>query len=328
MCARLREQRDHSNSASSSCRGCSPTWAAPRRSSWRTWWRAATRLSTASATLRFDYRGHGATEGPSFGDTHPGEWLDDALLALDALTDEGAPQVLVGSSMGGLIALHMALRRPERVAALVLIAPAVGFLARRRAALSVAQRAALAAGGRVALGSDYVAPGADAVGAAFFDAGAAALALPGDDGNDGGGGGDDGGEEEELLAATAAAILIDAPVRILHGARDDVVPPSVSRRLVSRLRGADVTLTVVKDGDHRLSGARDLALLEAAVAQVVRQLRDSDGGGGGGGGAGGGSGGVDAGGGSGGDVGRAAGGAVAAGAAAAAAGDREAGGGS
>ncbi len=62
------------------------------------------------------------------------------------------------------------------------------------------------------------------------------------------------------------------PVRILHGACDDVVPLQVGERLVRQLAGRDVTLTAVKDGDHRLSTLRDIELLEGAVAQLHRQL--------------------------------------------------------
>lgn len=151
--------------------------------------------------------------------------------------------------MGGLIALHLALRRPTRVAALALVAPAVGFAARFHARLSAADRAALAGGGTVALGGGYVTPGADRVAAAFFE-GAAPFELPGDDGG----------------------VQITCPVRILHGALDDVVPVDISRALVRQLAGADVALTEVKDGDHRLSAPRDLDLLQGAVAQLARQL--------------------------------------------------------
>ena len=82
------------------------------------------------------------------------------------------------------------------------------------------------------------------------------------------------GEEEEKAAAAAAhgSISISCPLRILHGARDDVVPLSVSEDLVHQLAGGDVALTIVKDGDHRLSTSRDLELLEGAVFQVYCQL--------------------------------------------------------
>ena len=78
------------------------------------------------AFVRFDYSGHGASDG-RFIDGSIGRWRDDALAALDELT--AGPQVIVGSSMGGWIALLLALARPERVQGLVLLAPAPDFTA-------------------------------------------------------------------------------------------------------------------------------------------------------------------------------------------------------
>jgi len=79
------------------------------------------------AFLRFDYRGHGRSEG-RFEDGTIGDWLSDALAAFDALTE--GPQILVGSSMGGWIALMLAVARPDRVKALVGIAAAPDFTER------------------------------------------------------------------------------------------------------------------------------------------------------------------------------------------------------
>src|SRR3546814_12812979 len=76
------------------------------------------------AFLRFDYRGHGQSSG-RFDDGTIGRWRDDALAAFDALTE--GPQILVGSSMGGWIALLLALARPDRVAGLVGVAAAPDF---------------------------------------------------------------------------------------------------------------------------------------------------------------------------------------------------------
>src|SRR5215469_8255686 len=79
------------------------------------------------ACIRFDYFGHGASSGP-FRDGMVSRWLDDALTVLDQRTQ--GPQVLVGSSMGAWLALLCARLRPERIAALLLIAPAVDFTER------------------------------------------------------------------------------------------------------------------------------------------------------------------------------------------------------
>src|SRR5450631_215938 len=76
------------------------------------------------AFVRFDYFGHGASSG-NFRDGTVTRWRDDVLAVLDTLTE--GPQVFVGSSMGGWLALLAALARPERLAGLVLIAPAVDF---------------------------------------------------------------------------------------------------------------------------------------------------------------------------------------------------------
>jgi len=152
--------------------------------------------------------------------------------------------------MGGVIALHLALNHPDRIAALVLIAPALSFTDRCYDSLTPAQRAALASGRSICLGSDYATPrGSDLVHGEFFEA-ARAFAVP----------------------EAAGRLGVRCPVRILHGARDEVVPVAVGERLVGQLAGEDVSLTVVKDGDHRLSAPRDLEMLEGAVEQLYRQL--------------------------------------------------------
>lgn len=198
--------------------------------------------------LRFDYSGHGLSTG-TFRGTTLADWFNDALLALDQLTDQEEPQIIVGSSMGGLIALHLAMRRPQRVAELVLVAPAVGFAERRWDAMSEESRQQLISGGTASLGSDYVDTGSDEVTIAFFEA-ARSFAIPED-----------------------VANLVKCPVRILHGAQDDVVPVQVSQQLVNRLDGCDAMLTVVQDGDHRLSAPKDLELLQAAVMDAYDRLQ-------------------------------------------------------
>ena len=79
---------------------------------------------TGRAYLRFDYSAHGASEG-TWQDATISQWRQDALDMLDQCTD--GPQILVGSSMGGWMALLAAMARPDRVKALVLIAPAADF---------------------------------------------------------------------------------------------------------------------------------------------------------------------------------------------------------
>ena len=64
-------------------------------------------------------------------------------------------------------------------------------------------------------------------------------------------------------------IALDCPVRLLHGMRDASVPWQTSLRLAERLRSRDVAVTLVKDGDHRLSTAPDLARLAAALDELV-----------------------------------------------------------
>jgi pimeloyl-ACP methyl ester carboxylesterase len=185
------------------------------------------------AYVRFDYFAHGESSG-DFADGTISRWRDDAVAVIDSLTE--GRQILVGSSMGGWIMVLAALARPARVAALVGIAAAPDFTADllpRR--LDAAQKRALDEAGRVVLPSTY-----DPAGYLYTKA------LV-EDGN------------RNLVLRDA--IRLRCPVRLLHGMADKSVPWRQSRKLAERLESADVALTLVKDGDHRLSRDADLARL-------------------------------------------------------------------
>jgi pimeloyl-ACP methyl ester carboxylesterase len=198
---------------------------------------------TGRAYVRFDYFAHGASSG-DFADGTISRWRDDAVAIIDSLTE--GPQIVIGSSMGGWIMVLAALARPARVAALVGIAAAPDFTADllpRR--LSEAQLRELHERGRLVLPSEY-----DPAGYLYTKA------LV-DDGN-----------RNLVLRGT---IPLTCPVRLLHGMADASVPWQHSLKLAGRLAGDDVTVTLVKDGDHRLSRAQDLARL-ARVLDELNQV--------------------------------------------------------
>ncbi|KRB80870.1 alpha/beta hydrolase [Sphingomonas sp. Root710] len=190
------------------------------------------------AMLRLDYSGCGASEG-DFADFTLADWRDDVLAAIDAFA-AGGPLLLVGSSMGGWLALLVALALPGRVEAIVGIAAAPDFTAW---GFSDDVVALLRREGRIEAPSDYSdEPYLTTL--AFWESGQANLLLDGE-------------------------IAFDGPVRLLQGQRDETVPVSVAMRLGRALRSADVQTILVKDGDHRLSRPGDIALLIGTVAALM-----------------------------------------------------------
>lgn len=199
--------------------------------------------------VRFDYFGHGRSSG-RFEDGSVSRWLDDALAVLDAFTR--GPQILVGSSMGGWIMLLAALARPKRVAGLVGIAAAPDFteeLVWNR--LGEADRRRLMEEGRLTQASSYD-PGTMTLTRHLIEDGRRHLLLGG-------------------------PIAIRCPIRLLHGMADADVPWRTSLRLAERVLGPDVVLSLVKDGDHRLSRAEDLDRLFAAVDELTGRASPSTG---------------------------------------------------
>lgn len=192
--------------------------------------------------LRFDYSGHGASGGDFLAGTI-GAWASDALAAVDALTS--GPLVLVGSSMGGWIALLTALARPERVVGLVGVAAAPDFTQRLMwDAMAPAERAVLERDGVLYVPSQYGDP--TPITRRLIEDGAKHLLLNG-------------------------RISIRCPVRLLHGQADPDVPWELSLRLAEQVEAADVRVVLVKDGDHRLSRPGDLALLRQTVGALIEQ---------------------------------------------------------
>jgi len=205
---------------------------------------AAFCAARGQAMLRFDYSGNGASEG-AFEDGTIGAWALDALAVIDALSE--GPLILVGSSMGGWIALLTALARPARVAGLVGIAAAPDFTETLMwAAMAPAERATLLRDGVLRAPSQYGEP--YAITRALIEDGRNHLLLTG-------------------------PIAIDCPVRLLHGQLDPDVPWETALRIAERVTGADVRITLVKDGDHRLSRPGDLALLRETLAALLDQDR-------------------------------------------------------
>lgn len=191
--------------------------------------------------LRLDYSGHGASEG-TFTEGTIGKWADDARRVIAALTT--GPLVLVGSSMGGWIALLTALAMPERVTAMVGIAAAPDFTeALIWAALPPPERDRLLRDGVLHVPSQYGDP--TPITRALIEDGRRHLLLV-------------GGE-----------IRLDCPVRLLHGQQDPDVPWETTLRLAALLRSSDVHVVLVKDGDHRLSRPQDILLVTRMVGALV-----------------------------------------------------------
>ncbi|MCX7889202.1 MAG: alpha/beta hydrolase [Rhodobacteraceae bacterium] len=191
------------------------------------------------AFLRFDYSGHGASSG-RFEDGAIGDWLADARAMLGLA--EG-PQVLVGSSMGGWIALLLARSMPERVAGLVTVAAAPDFTEDIWAAMNREERARLAAEGAVAIPSAHAAE-PHVITRRLIE------------------------EARDHLVLTAPLHLA-VPVRFLQGEADTEVPVAVALRLLGHAGGPDIRLTIVKGADHRFSTPDCLRLLTATVEEVL-----------------------------------------------------------
>ncbi len=198
------------------------------------------------ACLRFDYSGHGESGG-RFADGTISRWLEESLAVFEACCE--GPQILVGSSMGGWLALLLAreLRRAPRpaaaVAGLVLIAPAVDFteaLMWKRFPEEIKRQ--IETTGSWERPSQY-SDQPYLITKGLIEDGRRHLLLGG-------------------------LIETGCPVRILQGVQDPDVPWGHAVELVSRLAQDDVVLTLVKDGDHRLSRPEDIERLLAAVAEL------------------------------------------------------------
>ena len=192
------------------------------------------------AYVRYDHFAHGASSG-DWRQATIGRWRDDAIALIDAL--EG-PVLIVGSSMGGWIALLAALARPRRVSGLVLIAPAPDFTERLMwPGLDDHLRQAILRDGE-ALFSDPGGLGDYVLTRAMF------------------------AEARENWLLLDRPIPVSAPVHILQGKRDEPVPWRHALSLVERLEGGDVILDLIQDGDHRLSRPQDLDRLTGAVRSM------------------------------------------------------------
>lgn len=186
--------------------------------------------------LRFDYSGTGASDG-SFDQGTLDGWLDESLAVIDQLTV--GPLVLVGSSMGGWLALLLALRRADRVRGIVGIAAAPDFT---EWAFGAEDRATLERDGRIAE------PNADGTPGRFFT-----RAF---------------WESGQQLRVMDSVIPVDCRVRLVHGDADSAVPVRIATHLMQQLRSADVQLTIIKSGGHRLSAPHEIGTILSVLAEL------------------------------------------------------------
>lgn len=198
------------------------------------------------AVTRFDYSGHGQSEG-DFLDGSISQWLEDGLAAF--ATTEG-PQIIIGSSMGGWLALllNKALREKgeDRIKAIVLIAPAVDMTEDlMRASFSPAELHDLHMKGRVEQPSEYADEPYVLTEKLITD-----------------------GHKHLLFGK--GSIVTGCPVHILQGGQDPDVPPAHALKLLSHLTQDPVTFTLIPDGDHRLSRDEDLTRLKEVVTRLAK----------------------------------------------------------
>lgn len=195
-----------------------------------------------NAFLRFDFYGHGQSSGDVSRGTIS-RWAEDAVAVIEQLTE--GPQVLVGSSLGGWIALLAALRLGKRVHGLVGIAAAPDFTEDLMwAEFTPEQRRGLIETGSLVMENCYEPDKPWTIHRDLIEDGRNNLLL-------------------------RDAVNLYCPVRLIHGQKDADVPWKTSLTLADCLAGEDVEVILVKDGDHRLSRDQDLARLARVVAELL-----------------------------------------------------------
>lgn len=198
--------------------------------------------ATGRAFLRFDLFGHGRSSG-AVEDGTIGRWADDAEAVISELTE--GPQILVGSSLGGWIALLAALRLRRRIAGLVGIAAAPDFTEDLMwGGFTPEQKRQMVEQGHVVLPNCYEPENPWTIPRRLIDEGRNHLLL-------------------------RDAVNLECPVRLIQGQKDADVPWQTALRLADCLSSNDVEITLVKDGDHRLSRDQDLARLVRVVSDLL-----------------------------------------------------------
>ena len=201
------------------------------------------------SSLRFDYSGHGVSGG-KFIEGTISRWVSESLAVLRTTTN--GPQILVGSSMGGWIALRMAQElmknnEAHRLAGLLLIAPAPDFTAElMEPAFNATQINLLKTQGYFEEPSEY-SDEPNIITKALIDDGRNNLVLEGD-------------------------LSLSVPIRILQGMKDPDVSYTHALKLVEALPHDDVSTTLVKGGDHRLSRTQDIKLLKRRMGELVNDI--------------------------------------------------------
>ena len=202
-------------------------------------------MARGQSYLLLDYSGHGQSGG-EFTDGSIKSWCDDALDVIDAVLPLDAPLLVVGSSMGGWIALHIAVKCASRVRGMVGIAPAPDFTRDIwNNELDDAGRDLIKRDGVIYQPSEY---------------------------------GDPFPITYKLLIDSDSMCLMDAPidlsipVALLHGKMDTDVPWQLSQKLAQNLPNATVNAHFIADGDHRLSRDQDLSLLWRAVLDILGKI--------------------------------------------------------
>ena len=192
------------------------------------------------ACLRLDYSGTGSSAG-DFAEGTLDRWIEEALAVLDSA--QPGPVVVVGSSMGGWVGLHLALRRADRVPALVGIAAAPDFT---QWGFTEGEKQVIVREELLEADNPY-GPEPSRMHRAFW-------------------------ESAQELRLLEEPIAIDCPVRLVHGEDDADVPLEVANRLMRQLRSADVQLLTIKGGGHRLSEPNEIDAILAVLAGLLENL--------------------------------------------------------
>lgn len=190
--------------------------------------------------FRFDYSGTGSSGG-EFADGTLARWMEEVLAAIDLMTE--GPLILAGSSMGGWLALHAAMRRKERVKALLGIATAPDFT---DWGYSAEEKEALKRDGKLEQPNPY-GPEPSVTWLGFWQSGAAHRLLN-------------------------SSIDLTIPIRLVHGELDEEVGLGVTLQLLRELRSSDVQLKLIKNGGHRLSEPHEIHAILVELHGLMERI--------------------------------------------------------